>query len=138
MSSFQARAVIFDLDGVLVDSEPLCLAALNRILVAEGAHPITEEENRPLFGTTVEYTWDAVKEMRSLPRPVGYYLELYGRVLPGIFEEELVLQPGALRAVQAVRARMLPLGLATSSRRKWVEVTLKVVGLGDAFDAIVT
>ncbi len=40
------KAIIFDMDGVLVDSEPLSLKALNILMVQENASPITDEENR--------------------------------------------------------------------------------------------
>lgn len=137
MRSFQARAVIFDLDGVLVDSEPLFLKALNRILVAEGARPLTEEENRGLVGATVENTWSGIMEMRALLKSTDYYLDRYDQVVLPIFEEDLELQPGAKRLVDEVRARGLPMGLATGSRRKWVDVKLRVVGLDGVFDAII-
>ena len=138
MGSFQARAVIFDLDGVLVDSEPLYADALNRVMVMEGAEPLTEDESRSLIGTTVEDTWDAIKEMRSLSKPFEYYLGIYSQTLIEIFRAGLELQPGAMDLVRAVRDRGLLLGLATSSRRAWVDVQLEVVGVNSVFDAVVT
>ncbi|MEE8442773.1 MAG: HAD family phosphatase [Dehalococcoidia bacterium] len=138
MRSFQARAVIFDLDGVLVDSEPLSRKGLNQALTGGGASPITEEEFRRLIGTTAEETWNIIKEMRTLSHPLDYYLKLYDRVFPRILEEELVLQPGAMRVIDEVRARGLPLGLATSSRRRNVDVKLRLVGLNGTFDVIIT
>ena len=138
MGSFQAHAVIFDLDGVLVDSEPRYAIALNRVVVKEGAEPLTEDESRSLIGTTVEDTWNAIKEMRSLTKPFEYYLGIYSQTLIEIFREGLELQPGAMDVVRAVRDRGLPLGLATSSRRAWVDVQLEVVGVNNMFDAVVT
>ena len=138
MGSFQARAVIFDLDGVLVDSEPGYAIALNRVLEREGAEPLTEDESRGLIGTTVEDTWNAIKEMRSLTKPFEYYVGIYSPTLIEIFRAGLELQPGAMDVVQAVRDRGLPLGLATSSRREWVDVKLEVVGVNSMFDAVVT
>jgi len=138
MGSFQARAVIFDLDGVLVDSEPGYAIALNRVLERAGAEPLTEDESRGLIGTTVEDTWNAIKEMRSLTKPFEYYVGIYSPTLIEIFRAGLELQPGAMDVVQAVRDKGLPLGLATSSRREWVDVKLKVVGVNSMFDAVVT
>ena len=138
MGSFQARAVIFDLDGVLVDSEPLYADALNRVMVKEGVKPLTENESRGLIGTTVEDTWNAIKEMRSLTKPFEYYVGIYSPTLIEIFRAGLELQPGAMDVVRMVRDRGLPLGLATSSRRAWVDVKLEVVGVNSMFDGIVT
>ena len=39
------KAILFDMDGVLIDSEPLFLDAINRIIVQEGRSPISEPEN---------------------------------------------------------------------------------------------
>ena len=138
MGTFQARAVIFDLDGVLVDSEPSYAIALNRVLESDGEEPLTENESRGLVGTTVEDTWNAIKEMRSLTKPFEYYLGIYSRTLIEIFRTGLELQPGAMDVVRAVRDRGLPLGLATSSRRAWVDVQLEVVGVNSIFDVAVT
>jgi len=138
MGSFRARAVIFDLDGVLVDSEPRYAIALNRVLERERSEPLTEDESRGLIGTTVEDTWNAIKEMRSLTKPFEYYVDIYSPTLIEIFRAELELQPGAMDVVRAVRDRGLPLGLATSSRRAWVDVKLEVVGVNGMFDTVVT
>ena len=52
------KAILFDMDGVLIDSEPLFLDAINRIIVEEGQSPISEPENEEyLIGTTVNQTW---------------------------------------------------------------------------------
>ena len=48
------RAIIFDMDGVLVDSEPLFLGAINRLLEQEGVPLVSEKENEGfLIGTTI-------------------------------------------------------------------------------------
>ena len=50
-------AIIFDMDGVLVDSEPLFLKAINNLLTSLGVNPVTDDENESiLIGTTVEET----------------------------------------------------------------------------------
>ena len=136
MSSFQARAVILDMDGVLVDSEPLYLKALNRVLVDMGAEPLTDDENRGLIGTTVAHTWEAIMEMRSLPRPTGYYLDRYTQQVSRIIESDMVVAPGVERIIEEVHTRGMPLGLASSSLRKWVDLKLKVTGLARAFDVV--
>ena len=66
MSGYQA--VIFDMDGVLVDSEPLFFKAINDLLLKESAEAVADEEYQAeLIGTTVEETWRRLIEMRELP-----------------------------------------------------------------------
>ena len=64
MGNFQA--VLFDLDGVLVDSEPLYLAAINLLLSQCASRAISDEENQQfLIGTTVNETWTRIKSLRA-------------------------------------------------------------------------
>ena len=59
------------MDGVLVDSEPLYLRAVNRIVTETGNDPISEDENEEhLLGTTVETTSERLKWIRHLPDSV--------------------------------------------------------------------
>ena len=107
------------------------------IVSIEGADPLTEEENRGLIGTTVEHTWNAIMEMRSLPRPKDYYLDEYSEQVARLIEREMVAAPGVTRIIREVKARGMPLGLASSSLRKWVDLKLQVTGLAGAFDAVI-
>jgi len=138
MVYLETKAVIFDLDGVLVNSEPLYGIALNKVVEQEGVEPLTEVEARSLIGTTVKHTWDSIKEMRSLTKPFDYYLAIYGQILMHVFKSGLELQSGAMELVQSVKKNGIPLGLATSSYRDWVNVQLDAVGMSGIFDAIVT
>jgi len=135
MGDFQA--VIFDMDGVLVDSEPLFLNAINRLVSTEGAGPISEEENeRYLIGTTVEETWRRLKEIRDLPRPTEAYVKQYDTVVRQVLREELNPQPGVCRLLEECVRRSLPKAVASSSLRSWVNLKLEAIRLQQAFDVI--
>ena len=70
------RAILFDMDGVLVDSEPLFLSAINRLLVQEGVEPVSVRENEEfLIGTTIGETWRQLKIHRPLPLPADEYIQ---------------------------------------------------------------
>jgi phosphoglycolate phosphatase len=76
------RGVVFDLDGVLVDSLPSIVACLNDALVRLGRPGISVAEARPMVGPPIEET--AAKLMRSddaaeIARFVGLYRERYAR-----------------------------------------------------------
>jgi len=53
------RAVIFDMDGVLADSEPLYLQGINEVLKEFGL-AITEDDHNELLGAAVGPTWDFI------------------------------------------------------------------------------
>ena len=140
MKNFEA--IIFDMDGVLVDSEPLFLQAINRVLINEGVSPISEEENEQfLIGTTVEETWRRLKEgflgeVRSLPRPIDAYVQRYDTVVRQVMREELAPQPGVTRLLEECVRRGLPKAVASSSLRSWVHLKLEAIKLQSAFDVV--
>ncbi len=131
------RAVIFDMDGVLVDSEPLFLQSINRLLVLEGVEPVSEQENQEfLIGTTINETWRQLKLRRQLPKPAQDYISSYDGIVRQVMMKELAPQPGVLSLLEACRQRGLPRAVASSSLHHWVDLKLKAIGLTGAFDAV--
>jgi HAD superfamily hydrolase (TIGR01509 family) len=129
-------AAVFDVDGLLVDTEPVWAAAETDLLARYG-HIFTEEDRLATVGRPVE-TGVAV---------YGQRIGLTDAQLPALRAELLALftertrtvapQPGARELVSALRGRM-PLGVASGSPRSVVEAVLEGIGLIEAFDVIVT
>ena len=132
------RAVIFDMDGVLVDSEPAFFEAVNEVLVPTGKR-IDWERYQQLLGTSVSTTWDGVLQMLDLEADdVQPYLDRYGDTLLKVLRRPRPLLPGVDTLMKELKRRAVPIGLATSSRQSWVEALLGAVGLPpDTFDAVV-
>ena len=129
------KGILFDMDGVLVDSEPLFHKAVNIMVERCGAAPITEEENnRYLLGTTVEETWLRVKELREVPQTPAELLAGYNEVVKEVLRSDLVPRPGVRDLIAEAQQRGLPIAVASSSLREWVELKLSVIGLTDAFN----
>ena len=132
------RAIIFDMDGVLVDSEPLFHDAINRLLTQEGAEPVSAAENQEtLLGTTIEETWRRLKLSRALPLPVETYMGRYDLLVREMMMQELAPQPGVRELIGVCRERGLPIAVASSSRHSWVDLKLAAIGLTGAFDLVV-
>jgi HAD superfamily hydrolase (TIGR01509 family) len=128
-------AVIFDMDGVLVDGEPLHFRALNQLLAQEG-RAVTLDEYRPYMGTKAG--WAEFVADFGLAHPREHYEPLYHELVLKQYQSELSPLPGAVEAVHAARDAAGRVGLASSSARPWVETCLERIGLARAFDAIVT
>ncbi len=128
------KGILFDMDGVLVDSEPLFHKAVNIMVERCGAAPITEEENnRYLLGTTVEETWVRVKELRDVPQTPAELLAGYNEVVKEVLRSDLTARPGVRDLIAEAQRRGLPIAVASSSLREWVNLKLSVIGLTDAF-----
>ncbi len=132
---FPCAAVIFDMDGVLVDGEPLHYAAVNALLAKDGVtFPL--EQYKTYMGTKAGWT-EFVQDL-GLPRPASWYRERYDAFVLDAYRTLDAPLPGAADLVRGLRALGLPLAVASSSHRTWVETCLQQIGLLDAFDVIVS
>jgi HAD superfamily hydrolase (TIGR01509 family) len=130
-------AVIFDMDGVLIDSEPLHFEVLNAVLGLDG-QSLTREENEAFIGTTSEFMFSTLIARHRLPRSVADYLTLYDAMLLRALEQPRAPQPGVERLIACAREREMRLAVASSSRRLWIDATLHSLSLGSTFEVIVS
>lgn len=137
MSAFQARGIIFDFDGVLIDSEPLYLKSVNVILEECGAPQLSASEYERWIGSTATRTWEALTRENNLPEPAQHYQDQYEAVIEGVLKSELFIKPEAEELLGVVERRGIPRGIATASRRKWLTIKLEKLGLTDFFDTAV-
>ncbi len=131
------RAVIFDMDGVLVDSEPAFFEAINQVLAEEG-RSIEFEPYRRLLGTSVEVTWRELIEMLDLGGDLEDYLRRYDAVLLDRLRCPRPPLPGVIELLEELDCRGVMIALATSSLRSWSDAVLESAGLQDRFRTIVT
>ena len=131
------QAAIFDMDGVLIDSEPLHFVVLNQVLGRAG-HALSADENEAFIGTTNEAMWSVLIRRFRLPAPAADYIDQYNRALLRVLEQPHPPQPGVLGLIGALRERGIRLGLASSSPRAWIDATLRSIGLDRSFETIVS
>jgi HAD superfamily hydrolase (TIGR01509 family) len=124
-------AVIFDLDGVLLDSESAWLA-VKRDVVDEWGGRWKEEATRAMLGMSAP-EWSAyMRDDLGVERAAEEIdAEVVKRLLVG-YRARLPLLPGAAESVERLAARW-PLGLASSSNLEVIEVVMKDGGLGRHF-----
>jgi HAD superfamily hydrolase (TIGR01509 family) len=129
-------AVLFDMDGTLVDSEKIWDVGLNELAARYGG-VLSAAARAEMIGTSM------VESMRILhddlgqpwqdPRLSVTWLE---RRVRQLFAEDLVWRPGARELLAEVRAGGVPTALVTATRRHLVEVALATIGAAN-FDAVV-
>jgi HAD superfamily hydrolase (TIGR01509 family) len=128
-------AVIFDMDGVLVDGEPLHFAAVNEVLGEEGI-AISFADYAPHMGT--KYGWEEMIQDLGLSHPKEHYSARFRELMVARYQEHSVALPGAIELVTGLREAGMPIALCSSSIRPWVNACLERIGLARAFDGIVT
>lgn len=127
---------IFDMDGVLLDSEPFWRQAEREVFATVDVH-LTEQDCIDTMGIRIDEVvalrysqkpWDSPHQDIVAQRIVARVAEIVtatGRPLPGVHE-----------AIAFLRQQNLALGLATSSSSVLVEATLSALGLSKAFDCV--
>ena len=130
------RAVIFDMDGVVADSEPTYREAINLMLVPTG-HQMSEQQYEEVIGSSVHFTWRAIQEAFGIEGDVEDFIRRYDRTVVELLRRPLPPLPGVRELLSELRRRGLPAALATSSWKGWAEALLQATGLDGAFDAIV-
>jgi HAD superfamily hydrolase (TIGR01509 family) len=124
-------AVIFDLDGVLLDSESAWLAA-KRAVVEEWGGRWKDEAVRAMLGMSAP-EWSAyMRDELAVDRdPHEIDVEVVKRLLE-VYRGRLPLLPGAVEAVERLAERW-PLGLASSSNLEVIEVVMEAGGFARFF-----
>lgn len=134
--SGKIRAVIFDLDGVLVDSEQVWDAA-RRQLTEDSGGRWSESATQDMMGmSSTEWSRYMHQELGVKMPPEDISAAVVKR-MEDLYREHLPLIPGARETVERVAARW-PLGLASSANRPVIEVVLELSGLGDFFETTVS
>lgn len=124
--------VIFDCDGVLVDSEPISMRILTESINRLGI-PMTQAEVQATFlGSSLERVEREVGLRLGAPVPDGWIDEFLA-VRARAFDAELEPVDGARDAVEGVRALGWEACIASQGRPAKMRQTLSLTGLADAF-----
>jgi len=137
MIQSRLHAVVFDLDGVIWDGEPLYHEAFNVVLAPYGTQ-VTDTDYRNIIGLSVEAAWEWVRQRFALTESPAFFYRGYNETVLELMKKPAEPLPGVRDLLGHLRRRGVPVGLASASLRQWVDATLAGLGLQDAFDATVS
>lgn len=130
-------AVIFDLDGVLADSEPAHLRAINNVLSRYGCQ-LSHEAARAQMGLGLEDCLRMTLEATGVALTPERLAREYNAELLDVLSRGSEPLPGAIELVARLRELGVPVAVASSSMPAWIEATLAGLGLAGQFDAVVS
>ena len=136
--NFELKALIFDMDGVIVDSEPLWRRAMIKGFNGIGVS-FTEEDCRKTQGTrfkeVVEH-WLDIHKITTVKAPELEQHILH--ILLELIEQEGKAMPGVIDILHEGRNKGLKIGLATSSSHKLMTAVLEKLLIKNQFNAVVS
>ena len=125
------EAVVFDLDGVLIDSEPVWEQVRRGLVAERGGHWAADAQRRLMGMSTPEWA-RYLSEDLGVGLPPGDVAALVTGRMAARYREHIPLLPGAADAVRRLAARW-PLGLASSAPAVLIETVLQAAGLSPDF-----
>ena len=130
------QAVIFDMDGTLIDTERVSQAAWRRA-AQDFRIEIPEHILHAFVGCSIPNAMKMIDDEFGDPAFTERLFNRRHEIFDATWEDELELKPGAAEAVAAVRERGLAAALATSSVRDRAITSMERLGLMELFDAAV-
>lgn len=132
------KTIIFDMDGVIVDSEYTYLESKTKIINDEGFDkPISYQYQ--FMGTTYEFMWQTMKDELGLPNEIDFYISKMNSLREEMIEKNGVL--GIKHAVEVIKElnnQGYELAVASSSPKKEIIRNLTELGVIEYFDHLVS
>ena len=132
----EPAAVVFDLDGVLIDSEQVWNAAREQ-LVRERGGTWHERATADMMGMSSKEWSSYMHERLGVPITPAEINDDVVRRVAAAYQDHLPILPHAIETVQEL-ARRWRLGVASSSNRPIIELVLDRMGVRNCFDAVVS
>lgn len=132
------EAVIFDMDGVLIDSEPLHFKVDEMVLkllqVDKGKHYLER-----FVGYTNPAMWKIIKEENQLKQSIEALIELQMRIKLDFLEKSNYMAiDGVLELLNKIQAKKIPLAIASSSPRIFIEAVIEKIQIEKYFQIVVS
>lgn len=133
------KAVIFDMDGVLIDSEPAYLE-MNKRLFYDFGIEMDEEDYKALVGLPSIPMWTMLKKKYNLKNEVNDFLMIEKKRMHEILDSDIISKPveGVTELLGTLRKKNLKLSIASSSAKENVNFIISKLNLTGFFDFVIS
>lgn len=131
------RAVVFDMDGLMLNTEDIFDLAGKQLLERRGMI-MTDEIRHAMLGRRAHEAFAAMKAMTGLTDDVGLLKRETKELFAEIARHQLATMPGLIPLLELLESRLMPKGVATSSPRSYMTGLLTQFDLLKRFSVILT
>jgi beta-phosphoglucomutase family hydrolase len=133
------KAMIFDMDGVLIDSEPAYLE-MNKKLFVEFGIEMDEENYKALVGLPSLPMWTMLKEKYNLQNSISDFMKLEKKRMVEILDSDIISKPieGIYELLDILTEKNVKLSVASSSAKDNIDFVLGKLDLARYFDFIIS
>lgn len=140
MFEFRPTAIVWDLDGTMVDSAPDLAAALNKVLDMRGFFTLPVTEVRTMIGNgvpkLVERGFNAVG-MRPDPTQLDELVAIFVKEYKACATDNTRPYPGVVEALQEIHSMNMPMGVCTNKPESFTRQILEGLGLSGFFSSVI-
>lgn len=136
---FKYKAFLFDMDGTLINSEPLHFQSVTDTLSEYGKEYLTFEEHKKTYtGTGLQHTFQKESEKHGLDVPIDIMKEKFHKHLEKLVDKSgLPVMDGVLGFLEAVKATGIKSAIVSGSTERLIKYSLGKSKIPDIFDAII-
>jgi len=131
------NAVIFDMDGVIVDSE-LHWKNLEGFFLSSLVSSWTDADQSRIIGVSMDHVYTLLVSEYGMQKSREQFLAQYQEMANEIYGKKVALLPGVEDLLTKLRQHHIPVALASSSPRSWINIVLRRFNLRASFQAVVS
>ncbi|MCK4653064.1 MAG: HAD family phosphatase [Candidatus Cloacimonetes bacterium] len=133
------KAVIFDMDGVIIDSEPIYFQIQKKVFDKLGFY-VSDEEYNTFIGLGVRTMWERLKSFRILSQSIEELIKLNNKMILDFFKEYQEIQtiPYFRKFLNSVLKEGMKVAVASSTSKATIKVILEKLNLLKPFDVIIS
>jgi len=131
------QAIIFDMDGVIINSEDIW-AKKELTFFKQFADQWTSVDQQAIAGRSIHDIYGYISKKYSLSLPETEFFKNYDQAAQAIYGQETQLLPGVIDLLRQIKDSSLSIALASSSPHSWINIVLKRFNLRGFFKAVIS